>query len=49
MKKNIFDFDEANIFPDILRHWENISDEIDCGKGHFFSSVKEMKKWLKDL
>lgn len=49
LKKSIFEFNEVNIFPDVLQRWERISQDIDNKKGHSFSSVGNMKKWLKNI
>lgn len=40
---------EAHIKPEVLKRWERISRDIDSGKGRVFSSVDEMRKWLKKL
>ena len=47
--KNIVEseMDETGIYPVVLKRWEHISNMMDRGKGRSFSSVKEMKKWLK--
>lgn len=49
LKKNFIDFDEKNIKPSALRHWEHISRDLDKGNGHSFSSLKEMKEWLNSF
>ena len=41
------EMDETGIYPAMLKRWEHISQMMDKGKGRSFSSVKEMKKWLK--
>ncbi len=40
---------EAEIRPAVLARWEKISRDLDQGKGRVFSSVSEMRKWLKNL
>lgn len=40
---------EEQIHPSIAKRWERISSDLDRDKGRSFSSVKEMKKWLKQL
>lgn len=47
--KNIVDgaFDDARIKPSALKKWEKISREMDNGKGLFFNSPEEARKWLK--
>ena len=50
IKKTVLANDESNIKPSALRRWERISRDMDRGRnGHVFSSVLEMKKWLKNL
>ena len=43
------EFDDDRIKPSTLRKWENISRELDNGKGHFFNSQEDARKWLKTL
>lgn len=40
---------EEQIKPSVLKKWEKISHDMDLGKGRSFTSVSEMKKWLKNL
>ena len=47
--RQIFSSDESNIRPEILRRWDKISQDLDRGKGKKFSSVKEVKNWLKNI
>ncbi|MBI4159732.1 hypothetical protein HY504_01065 [Candidatus Wolfebacteria bacterium] len=49
LKKNILAFDEANIRSSVLSRWEHISRKLDRGEGRSFSSLKEMRGWLKSL
>lgn len=49
LRKTLFELDEINIKPSVLRRWERISHELDRGQGHSFSSFREMKEWLKNL
>ena len=41
--------EEERIHPKILKRWERISRDLDRGKGRSFSSLFEMKRWLKNL
>ena len=41
--------EEERIYPKILKRWERISRDLDRGKGRSFSSLFEMKRWLKNL
>ena len=43
------EFDDDRIKPSALRKWEKISRELDNGKGHFFNSQEDARKWLKTL
>lgn len=43
------EMDETQIRPAILKRWEQISRDLDSGKGHTFGSVTEMQNWLKAL
>ena len=47
--KNIVESEmgETEIYPSVLKRWERISCTMDQGKGRSFSSIKEMKRWLK--
>lgn len=38
---------EEYMRPEILARWEKISRDLDRGKGHAFSSVSQMRSWLK--
>lgn len=49
LRKTLFELDEVNIKPSVLRRWERISRELDRGQGRSFSSFKGMKEWLKRL
>lgn len=49
LRKTIFEIDEINIKPSVLRRWERISHELDRGQGRSFSSLKGMKEWLGSL
>ncbi len=49
LKKKLVDFDEKNIKPSVLLRWERISRDLDQDRGQAFSSLKDMKKWLKNL
>jgi len=49
LKKMVLADDEKFIRPSILKRWEQISNDMDNGKGLFFDSVIEMKNWLKNL
>lgn len=49
LKKRLFELDEINIRPSVLRRWEHISRKLDKGNGRSFSSFKEMREWLKNL
>lgn len=40
---------EEKIRPAVLKRWERISRDMDQGKGRAFSSVKEMRQWLRKL
>lgn len=40
---------EDQIKPSVLKKWEKISRDMDLGRGRSFTSVSEMKKWLKNL
>lgn len=41
--------EEVHIKPTVLKRWERISRDLDRGKGRSFSSLKEMRGWLKSL
>lgn len=41
--------EDFSIRPAALKRWERISRNIDGGKGHSFTSVEEMRKWLLRL
>ena len=41
--------DESVIKPLVLKKWERISRDMDHGKGMSFASLREMRKWLKNL
>lgn len=41
--------EEERIKPAVLKRWERISRDLDRGKGHRFSSLSEMHRWLKNL
>lgn len=43
------EFDETRIRTDALHRWDRISRDLDKGDGHFFSSMKDMRKWLQAL
>lgn len=48
--KNIFlEAEESFIRPAALRRWERISRALDRGRGRSFTSVKEVRQWLKEL
>ena len=50
IKKAVLENAESNIKPSALKRWERISRDMDRGKvGHTFTSVQEMRKWLKNL
>ncbi len=49
IKKIVLVDDEKFIRPSILKKWERISRDMENGKGLFFDSVAEMRKWLKNL
>ncbi len=49
LRKTLFEMDEINIKPSVLRRWERISREIDRGQGRSFSSFGVMKEWLRNL
>jgi len=49
LKRIIFLDDEDSIRPETLKRWERISSALNKKKGHSFSSVTEIKKWLKNL
>lgn len=49
LKKAVLKSDENYIYSFALKKWERISNDLDQGKGRFFTSVKEMEKWLKNL
>ncbi|MDP3052757.1 MAG: hypothetical protein Q8N22_02245 [bacterium] len=49
LRKTLFELDEINIKPSVLRRWERISRELDRGHGRSFSSFSEMKGWLRNL
>jgi hypothetical protein len=49
LRKILFEMDEINIKPSVLRRWERISRELDSGQGRSFSSFREMKGWLRNL
>lgn len=49
LRKILFELDEINIKPSVLRRWERISCELDRGKGRSFSSFREMREWLRNL
>ena len=40
---------EEQIRPVVLKRWERISRDLDQGKGRRFSSLGEMRRWLKNL
>ena len=40
---------DEQIRPSVLRRWERMSRQLDSGRGRSFSSITEMKKWLKSL
>ena len=40
---------EEWINPAMLKRWERISHDLDQGKGRRFSSLGEMRRWLKNL
>lgn len=44
-----YETDEKQIKPAVLKQWEKISHELDKGRSHSFSSLKDMKKWLQNL
>lgn len=43
------EIEEEQIRPEVLARWERISRDLDRGKGQAFSSVSEMRSWLKRL
>ena len=43
------EFDEHRIKPSVLKKWERISHDMDNGKGRFFNSPEEARKWLKNF
>lgn len=43
------EFDEDRIRSSALKKWERISRDMDKGKGKFFNSPEEAKKWLKNF
>ena len=49
LMRQIFSSDESNIRPEVLQRWDRISRDLDRGKGKKFSSVKEVKSWLKSI
>ena len=49
LRKTLFELDEINIKPSVLRRWERISRELDRGQGRSFSSFRGMKEWLRNL
>ena len=49
LKKAIIRNDENRVNPSILKKWDKISHNLDQRKGRHFSSIEEMKKWLRDL
>lgn len=38
-----------NIQPATLKRWERISSDLDAGKGRIFSSLRDMRLWLRNL
>ena len=49
LKRVILETEESFIRPAVLRRWERISRALDRGSGRSFSSIKEMRRWLKEL
>ena len=49
LKKAVLADDERLIDPKILKKWEQMSHDLDRKKSRSFSSVSEMKKWLKNI
>lgn len=43
------EFDDARIKPSVLKKWDKISRELDSGKGTFFNSSEDARKWLKTI
>ena len=43
------EFDDERIKASALKKWEKISRELDSGKGTFFNSPEDARKWLKTL
>ena len=41
--------DDARIKTSALKKWEKISHDLDNGKGLFFNSPAEARKWLKTI
>jgi len=43
------EFEDSHIRASALRKWEKISREMDKGKGTFFNSPEEARKWLRNF
>jgi len=41
------EYDEDRIKPSALKKWDKISRDMDNGKGTFFNSPEEARKWLR--
>ncbi len=43
------EIDDSRIKLTVLKRWDRISKDLDNGRGRFFSSAGEAKKWLRSL
>lgn len=43
------DLEGERIRPEVIRRLDRLSRELDGGKGRSFSSLAEMRRWLKRL